>query len=100
MSVRGAPSVMASRREPPDSLDFFPTPPWATRALLCEVLPTVTTGRHILTAWDPACGEGHMVEVLSERFTFAKGTDVFDLGAATLSPTSWTPARGCAPALT
>ena len=27
-------AVMASRREPPDSLDFFPTPPWATRALL------------------------------------------------------------------
>ncbi|MGU3386994.1 hypothetical protein ACLBYG_20960 [Methylobacterium sp. D53M] len=71
---------MASRREPPDSLDFFPTPPWAMRALLVEVLPRVTAGRHILTAWDPACGEGHMVEVLGEQITFAKGSDVFDYG--------------------
>lgn len=28
-------AVMAQRHEPHDSLDFFPTPPWATRAL-CE----------------------------------------------------------------
>lgn len=80
MIPRGAPSVMASRREPPDSLDFFPTPPWATRALLAEVLPHVLDGLHILTAWDPACGEGHMVEVLREEFTFARGSDVFDYG--------------------
>jgi hypothetical protein len=33
----GSTSVMARRVEPPDSLDFFPAPPWATRAL-CEYL--------------------------------------------------------------
>ena len=27
-------AVMAQRIEPADSLDDFPTPPWATRALL------------------------------------------------------------------
>ena len=27
-------AVMQSRREPHDSLDDFPTPPWGTRALL------------------------------------------------------------------
>ncbi|AYO85353.1 hypothetical protein [Methylobacterium brachiatum] len=80
MTVRGSSSVMASRREPPDSLDFFPTPPWATRALLVEVLPQVCGHLHLLTAWDPACGEGHIVEVLAEQITFAKGSDVFDYG--------------------
>lgn len=28
----GARAIMGSRHEPEDSLDFFPTPPWATRA--------------------------------------------------------------------
>lgn len=35
---RGSSAVMARRIEPPDSLDWFPTPPWATRALLELVL--------------------------------------------------------------
>jgi len=26
----GHTAVMAQRRKPPDSLDYFPTPPWAT----------------------------------------------------------------------
>jgi hypothetical protein len=30
---KGFTSVMARRLEPPDALDFFCTPPWATRAL-------------------------------------------------------------------
>ena len=29
---KGCTSVMARRLEPPDALDFFCTPPWATRA--------------------------------------------------------------------
>ena len=56
------------------------TPPWATRALLVEVLPQVLDGLHVLSAWDPACGEGHMVEVLRERVTFVRASDVFDYG--------------------
>ena len=73
-------SVMASRREPPDSLDFFPTPPWATRALLVHVLPAALDGMHIVSAWDPCCGEGHMIEVLAESITITRATDVFDYG--------------------
>jgi len=80
MIPAGHAAIMASRREPPDSLDFFPTPPWATRALLIEVLPQVLVGRHICTAWDPACGEGHMVEVLQEHVAIVRGSDVFDYG--------------------
>lgn len=28
-------AVMSQRSEPHDSFDYFPTPVWATRALLC-----------------------------------------------------------------
>jgi hypothetical protein len=39
LTARGFTAVMAQRREPPDALDYFPTPPWATRALFRHVLP-------------------------------------------------------------
>ncbi|GJD58133.1 hypothetical protein [Methylobacterium dankookense] len=78
--TRGSTAVMASRREPPNSLDFFPTPPWATRALLRHVLPMALGGWHIASAWDPACGEGHMAEVLAEDIALVRGSDVFDYG--------------------
>jgi hypothetical protein len=71
---------MARRVEPPDSLDFFPTPPWATRALLQHVLPRVLGGYHLASAWEPCCGEGHMAEVLRERIAIVKASDVFDYG--------------------
>ena len=74
--VRGHSAVMASRREPPDSLDFFPTPPWATRALIEHVVPGAG-GR----AWEPAAGEGHMAAVLAEAFDAVHRTDVFDYGS-------------------
>jgi hypothetical protein len=80
MIPAGHTSVMASRREPPDSLDFFPTPPWATRALLSHVLGLSSDEFLASTAWDPCCGEGHMVGPLREYFWAAEGTDVFDYG--------------------
>lgn len=76
----GSTAVMSSRREPPNSLDFFPTPPWATRALLRHVLPSVLDGMHLSSAWDPCCGEGHMAEVLCEDIAIVKASDVFDYG--------------------
>lgn len=72
-------AVMASRREPPTSLDFFPTPPWATRAL-CELLRERGVPIGGQEVWDPACGEGHMVGPLQEEFWHAEGSDVFDYG--------------------
>jgi hypothetical protein len=51
-------ALMASRQEPSDSLDFFPTPPWGTRALIERVLPALgirPTDLRGLTAWEPAC---------------------------------------------
>jgi hypothetical protein len=64
-------AVMAQRREPPDALDYFPTPPWATRALFRHVLPALGVDS-IGRAWEPACGEGHMASVIVE---FARAGD-------------------------
>ncbi|MCW2242787.1 SAM-dependent DNA methyltransferase [Azospirillum canadense] len=69
-------AVMAQRREPHDSLDFFPTPAWATRAL-CEHV--IGLFGHI--AWDPACGRGDMVRPLQEYALAVAGSDVHDYGA-------------------
>lgn len=79
----GSYSVMAQRREPPRGLDYFPTPPWATRALFERVLPRIgygVRGGSILEAWDPACGEGHMAEVMVEYIPEVVVSDVWDYG--------------------
>jgi hypothetical protein len=80
---KGFTAVMAQRREPPDALDYFPTPPWATRALFRHVLPALGI-EAIDRVWDPACGEGHMAAVIAEC---ARGpveaSDVFDYGFGT-----------------
>src|SRR5271155_4937915 len=79
---QGFTAVMAQRREPPNALDFFPTPPWATRALFHHVLPQLgvqTLGR----VWEPACGEGHMAAVISEFSNAVTATDIFDYGYGT-----------------
>lgn len=77
----GSTAVMARRVEPPDSLDYFPTPPWATRALFVHVLPQINPGP-ISAIWEPACGEGHMAEVMREPTVGAvvTATDIFDYG--------------------
>lgn len=70
-------AVMAQRKEPHDSLDHFPTPPWATRAL-CEFLGRQHT-EHMM-CWEPACGEGHMAKALAEYFDYVRASDVHDYG--------------------
>lgn len=75
-------AVMARRVEPADSLDFFPTPPWATRALTRHVLPLAFPWPDLYagTAWDPACGQGHMALALAETFGRVEASDIFDYG--------------------
>lgn len=83
MSQNTSSAVMAQRVEPPDSLDFFPTPPWATRALLEHVVIGHGWGAHELAAlrcWEPACGEGDMARPLAEYFGTVTATDVHDYG--------------------
>lgn len=60
-------------------LSYFPTPPWATRALLEHVIPDASG-----TAWEPACGSGHMAKVLRERFGAVHSSDVHDYGGEQL----------------
>lgn len=76
MTANRSTAVMQRRHEPHDSLDYFPTPPWATRAL-CEKLMTKSPLTK-LTVWEPACGEGHMARPLSEYFGRVYASDVFD----------------------
>jgi hypothetical protein len=70
-------AVMAQRSEAKDSLDDFPTPPWATRALVEHVL-----GRNKelsqQTCLEPACGAGHMSKVLAEYFGAVESFDIHD----------------------
>ena len=75
--INGARSLMGSRQEPDDSLDYFPTPPFATRALLDHVLPKLGV-MEIKSAWEPACGEGHITGVLQEYGVQVYSTDIFD----------------------
>lgn len=77
---RGAGAVMASRREPHLSLDHFPSPPWATRAL-CEWLQDgVIDDLSSFSVWEPACAEGHMSRPLGEYFGEVYSSDVHDYG--------------------
>lgn len=71
-------AVMQQRIEPRDSLDFFPTPPWATRAL-CERICTAG-----MSVWEPACGAGHMARPLAEYFRTVVSTDIANYGFGTV----------------
>lgn len=80
MSQNTSHAVMAQRVEANDSLDFFPTPLWATRAL-CEFIavgdPILSTKR----VWEPACGQGHMARALGDYFETVYSSDAHDYGA-------------------
>lgn len=85
------------------SLDYFPTPPWATRAaceFICEELGEVLP---MQTCWEPACGEGFMARPLAEWFSHVVASDVqpyapdqklFDFtlpGQPAWAPAGWQP---------
>jgi len=69
-------AVMAQRTEAKDSLDDFPTPPWATRALIEHVVGAGGLRQQICL--EPACGAGHMAKVLAEYFGDVRCSDVHD----------------------
>lgn len=79
-------AVMQQRREPRDSLDDFPTPPWATRALL-EWIVAQCPDRFAqfqlpdMTVREPAANRGHMVRALDEYFGAVACADIHDYGA-------------------
>lgn len=73
---------MQRRVEAHSSLDDFPTPPWATRAL-CEFIEPRTSGFGIQdrVCREPAANRGHMVKPLAEYFGTVEASDVHDFGA-------------------
>lgn len=81
VATGGARSIMANREQSKESLDFAPTPPFATRALLRDVLPHlgIDTANLGLIA-EPACGEGHMSAVLLDHGHQVRATDIADYG--------------------
>jgi len=73
-------AVMQQRAEPHDSLDDFPTPPWATRAI-CEKLEELGYDLATSDVREPCANRGHMVIPLRETFGHVMASDVFDYGA-------------------
>jgi len=76
-------AVMSQRIESDFSLDFFPTPGWATRALMEKVLhmTPMASGISELSCLEPACGAGHMARVLEEYFpNQVTASDIHDYG--------------------
>lgn len=74
--ARPSQAVGASRSAPPSSLDYWPTPPWVTRALFAYVMPHLRPGP-LESVWEPAAGDGHMARVLSDHFQRVVVSDVF-----------------------
>jgi hypothetical protein len=73
-------AVMAQRTEPRDSADDFPTPPWATRALIEHVIGREQVAG--LSCLEPASGRGYMARPLAEYFAEVDAYDAFHYGYA------------------
>jgi hypothetical protein len=71
-------AVMQRRSEPHDSLEDFPTPPWATRAL-CEWIGASNASG--LVCREPSANRGHMVWPLRDYFAEVIASDIHDYGA-------------------
>lgn len=79
MSQNRSTAVMQRRVEAHDSLDDFPTPPWATRAL-CKFLKDEGFALDEMSCREPAANRGHMVAPLREYFANVEASDVHDYG--------------------
>jgi hypothetical protein len=80
MTQNRSTAVMQRRVEAHDSLDDFPTPPWATRALT-EFLDDEGFDLGESSCREPAANRGHMVKPLLESFGQVMASDVHDYGA-------------------
>lgn len=79
MTKNRSSAVMQKRHEPKRSVDDFPTPPWATRAL-CEQLSTDGHSLHMQSVREPAANRGFMVRPLREYFRNVIASDLIDYG--------------------
>lgn len=72
-------AVMQQRTEPHDSLDDFPTPPWAVRAFVSALEQRGLVGTD-MTVREPAANRGFMVKGLAHFFDDVLASDVHDYG--------------------
>lgn len=80
MSQNTSSAVMQQRSEPNDSLDDFPTPPWATRGLINWLAARQTLINPQQCVREPAANRGYMVRPLREYFDHVEAADVHDYG--------------------
>lgn len=73
-------AVMQQRHEAHDSLDDFPTAPWATRAA-CEWIRKTCAPGPLADVREPCANRGHMAAPLAEYFDRVLASDVRDYGA-------------------
>ena len=71
-------AVTAKRHDSKDSLDDFPTPPWATRALIQHVIGVDRVKDQ--NVWEPAANRGYMARALNEYFASVAESDIHDYG--------------------
>jgi hypothetical protein len=76
MTANRSSAVMQQRIEPPDSLDYFPTQPWAVRAACEFIRDELGEPLGQRSCWEPACGEGFMARPLAEYFGQVIASDV------------------------
>lgn len=73
-------AVMSQRHEARDAPDDYPTPPWATRALIKHIIgEDEARGASCL---EPACGRGYMARPLAEFFGSVEAADAYPYGFA------------------
>lgn len=77
MSIR---DHISRRSNYEQTLDFIPTPPYATRVLFEYVAPSMKAQAPEMTMWDPACGAGHMCTVFEEYGAKSIASDVHFYG--------------------
>ncbi len=70
---RAVMASMAHRLTPADDPDFFPTPPWAARALGHRIKGL---DPQAVSAYDPACGANHMAHGLTDAFETVYASDL------------------------
>ena len=74
MSVTLANGATKNKRR---ELDFYPTPPDVTHALMQFLLRKKLIGQSV---WEPACGDGAMSDVLKQYYSTIISSDIRDSG--------------------
>src|SRR5271169_5706228 len=72
-NINGAFKPTLKRFADLDGPDFYPTPDWATRAL-------IDNERFEGRIWEPACGDGTMVRVLRDTGCPVDASDLYNRG--------------------